>query len=149
MLFSPRFSCFPWINAQQSGINFHSMKMLTLTILARIFVLVAFMEERISKVVTTPFSLTSENKLIFILIFVSCVLTKFIVTFNSYFLVFLVFSTLMIISSATNDTFFLSYHNPWFFYFPLLHQLGPTVQCWVEVVRDNFIAFFPILGRNH
>lgn len=60
-------------NAQKFGINFQILKMLILTIFAIFFFVfaVAFMEERIFKGITMTFSLTSENKLIFILILYS------------------------------------------------------------------------------
>lgn len=72
LLLSPRFSWVFLINAQQSGANFQILKMLILTIFATFFVLaVTFMEETIFKVNTMPFSQTSEDKLIFVLILYS------------------------------------------------------------------------------
>ena len=86
------------------------------------------------------FSLTPENELIFVSTLYPVFSLNFTVTFNSYFAVFLVFSTL-IISSATNDTFksFFLICNPQFSF--LLYTDLDLQNHWTEMIREHLCSF--------
>ena len=86
------------------------------------------------------FSLTPENELIFVSTLYPVFSLNFAVTFNSYFTVFLVFSTL-IISSATNDIFksFFLICNPQFSF--LLYTDLDLQNHWTEMIREHLCSF--------
>lgn len=91
-----------------------------------------------------------ENSLVLCVVLVTCSLDKLNYQFQKGLFVFVLINSLQfsihIVTSSVNKNDFISFLSVSLFFFSLLYQVEHSLK---GLVREDILAFFPVLGGKH